>query len=106
MSTPETDSAARSWFRSANCDARYGAGLLGILGLLVALAATGEPARVMLGYDRDALAHFQYWRLLTAHLVHLDWPHTVLNGAGVAVLWALFAREFAPTRWLWVLFAA
>jgi rhomboid family GlyGly-CTERM serine protease len=102
MSIPETDSSARSWFRSANCDARYGAALLGVLGLLAALAAIGEPGRVALDYDRDALARYQLWRLLTAHLVHLGWRHTLLNGAGVIVLWVLFAREFTPARWVWI----
>jgi rhomboid family GlyGly-CTERM serine protease len=102
MKPTRTDSSSQSWFRSANCDARYGAALLGVLGLLAALAAIGEPARAALDYDRDALAHYQLWRLLTAHLVHLGWRHAMLNGAGVIVLWALFAREFTPARWVWI----
>jgi rhomboid family GlyGly-CTERM serine protease len=70
--------------------------------LIVALAATGEWGRALLAYDRGALARYQWWRLLSAHLVHLSWRHALLNCAGLGVLWALFAREFAARRWLWI----
>jgi rhomboid family GlyGly-CTERM serine protease len=106
MNTPRTDSSAQSWFRSANCDARYGAALVAVLALLLAVNATGEWGRQVFAFDRAALAQFQAWRLLTAHLVHLSWRHTLLNLAGLAVLWALFAREFTPRRWLWILLLA
>jgi rhomboid family GlyGly-CTERM serine protease len=71
--------------------------------LIVVLGATGEWGRARLAYDRDALARYQWWRLLSAHVVHLSWRHALLNCAGLGVLWALFARELAPRRWLWIL---
>ncbi len=66
--------------------------------------ATGDAS--CLQYERDALAHFQWWRLFSAHLVHLGWVHALLNCAGLALLWVLFAREFPPRRWLWILLMA
>jgi len=102
MNTDRTDSSAHSWFRSANCDARYGAALLGCLLLLLVLCALGDGVREALDYQRDALARHQWWRLVSAHLVHLGWRHALLNGVGLALLWMLFAREFAPRRWLWI----
>jgi rhomboid family GlyGly-CTERM serine protease len=104
MNTHRTDSSAQSWFRSANCDARYGAALLATLLLLLLLAASGDWGRSALQYEREALAHYQWWRLLSAHLVHLGWRHAWLNCAGLALLWMLFAREFTPRRWLWIAF--
>jgi rhomboid family GlyGly-CTERM serine protease len=104
MNTHRTDSSAQSWFRSANCDARYGAVLLAAVLLLVLLAATGDWGRSALQYEREALSHYQWWRLLSAHLVHLGWRHAWLNCAGLALLWMLFAREFTPRRWLWIAF--
>jgi rhomboid family GlyGly-CTERM serine protease len=102
MNTHRTDSSAQSWFRSANCDARYGAALLASVLLLLLLAASGDWGRSALQYERVALSHYQWWRLLSAHLVHLGWRHAWLNCAGLALLWMLFAREFAPRRWLWI----
>src|SRR5271165_4677895 len=101
-----TDSSAQSWFRSANCDGRYGLTLSATLALLLALAATGEPGREALRYDRAALAHHQWWRLLSAHLVHLNAWHALLDCAGLVLIWALFAREFSPRRWLAILLAS
>jgi rhomboid family GlyGly-CTERM serine protease len=106
MNTNRTDSSAHSWFRSANCDARYGAALLASLLLLLALCALGEQGRQALDYQRGAFAHHQWWRLISAHLVHLGWRHALLNDVGLALLWMLFAREFAPRRWLWIVLLA
>ena len=102
MSTDRTDSSAHSWFRSANCDARYGAALLACVALILALNGLGEWGRNTLPYERVALADGQWWRLLSGHLVHLGWRHALLNCAGLALLWMLFAREFPPRRWLWI----
>lgn len=103
MKSRTSDSPSQSLFRSANCDARYGAALAAILALILALAALGSGARNALQYQRSAVAHGQWWRLIGAHLVHLGWEHALLNGAGLALLWVLFAREFTPRRWLWIL---
>jgi len=106
MNTAGSDSSSQSWFRSANCDARYGAALIGAVLLLLALGASGDWGREQLQYQRDALAHYQWWRLISAHLVHLGWRHALLNCGGLAVLWVLFAREFPPRRWLWIVLLA
>jgi rhomboid family GlyGly-CTERM serine protease len=103
MKASSSDSVSQSWFRSANCDARYGAALLAAVVLLLGLGATGEWGRQMLRYERTGLANYQWWRLLSAHLVHLSWEHVLLNCAGLVLLWALFAREYSPRRWLWIL---
>ena len=103
MKPTRTDSSSQSWFRSANCDARYGAALLAVLALILGLCTSGEAGRASLCYERSALAHGQWWRLLTAHLVHLNLAHALLNSAGLVLLWILFAREFSPRRWAWIL---
>jgi len=86
--------------RSLNCDRGYGFALLGVCALLALPEFFGEPARQALSFDRIALADGQWWRLLTAHFVHLDAEHAFLNGLGVILMWALFARDYSPWRWL------
>jgi rhomboid family GlyGly-CTERM serine protease len=55
-------------------------------------------------YDRAAiLAGGQYWRLLTAHLVHHDFNHLAWNLAGLALVAWLFAREFTLRGWIVIL---
>ncbi len=102
MKASGSDRLSQSWFRSANCDAGYGAALLAVIALILGLSATGEWGRQTLSYDRNALRAHQWWRLLTAHLVHLSWEHALLNTTGLVLLWSLFARDFSPRRWLWI----
>jgi rhomboid family GlyGly-CTERM serine protease len=92
--------------RSVNCDGRRGLALLGASLLLLLPALAGEGGRALLRYERGALAGGQWWRLLTAHLVHLDLRHALLNTAGLALVWALFARDYSPKAWLAILLGA
>jgi len=100
MGVEEPVTRAARLLRSLNCDSAYGLGLLGGCALLLILAASGDAGRILLRYDRAALAHGELWRLLSAHLVHLNFHHALLNCAGLILMWALFARDYAPRRWL------
>src|SRR6185436_13549359 len=86
--------------KSLNCDRAYGWSLLAVCALLALPELGGEPVRAALSYNRAALAQGEWWRLLTAHFVHLDAEHALLNGLGVVLMWALFARDYSPLRWL------
>ena len=85
--------------RSLNGDGRYGLGLLVACAVFAAFELGGEPLRAALSYDRSAIAAGEVWRLMTAHFVHLDANHALLNGLGVVLMWALFARDYSPVRW-------
>src|ERR1700685_1816805 len=73
--------------------------LLLIVVLLGALLAIGDSATMGLQYDRAAIAAGGWWRLLTAHLVHLDLHHLALNELGLVLMWALFAQDYDPVEW-------
>jgi rhomboid family GlyGly-CTERM serine protease len=53
-----------------------------------------------------ALAAGEWWRLLTAHVVHLDTRHALLNCLGLALMWALFARDYSPRQWVPIVLGA
>src|SRR5262245_54922878 len=92
--------------KSLNCDRAYGISLLAAFALLALLELGGDPLRLALGYDRAALAQGEWWRAVTAHFVHIDAEHAFLNGLGLLLMWALFARDYSPLRWLSIYLAA
>jgi rhomboid family GlyGly-CTERM serine protease len=87
------------FLKSLNCDRAYGMALLGACALLAVPELLGEPARAAMSFDRSAIGDGEWWRLLSAHFVHLDAAHALLNGFGVVLMWALFARDYSPWRW-------
>jgi rhomboid family GlyGly-CTERM serine protease len=86
--------------KSLNGDRGYGFALLLALALLLAPELDGDAARQALSYQRQELQRGEWWRLLSAHFVHLDLEHALLNGLGLVLMWALFARDYPPLRWL------
>lgn len=91
---------------SVNCDGWRGAALLIACALLILPEIAGEAGRTILRYDRPALATGEWWRLLTAHFVHLNLEHAVLNSLGFALLWALFMRDYTPRQWAMIVLAS
>jgi rhomboid family GlyGly-CTERM serine protease len=94
----------KSVLTSLNGDGGYGLTLLVIAILVVLPELFGDAARDGLRYDRTALAAGQWWRLVSAHLVHLDLQHALLNLLGLVMMWALFARDYRPSQWLLIVF--
>jgi rhomboid family GlyGly-CTERM serine protease len=88
------------FLQSLNCDRAYGWALLGACALPGLLELGGEPVRAALSYQRAGIAAGEWWRLLSAHFVHLDASHALLNSLGLVLMWALFARDYSPLRWL------
>lgn len=51
-------------------------------------------------FDRELLIQGQYWRLLTAHFVHLNIIHLVLNLAGLSLVLVIFDRTWSWRAWM------
>jgi rhomboid family GlyGly-CTERM serine protease len=97
------DTAASKLLWSLNGDGRHGVALLLAIGLLLLPLLGGEPLRLAWRYQRDAIAAGEFWRFFTAHVVHLDTTHALLNSVGLVLLWGLFARVWSPLQWLFAL---
>ena len=104
-SSPPVTRAGRL-LKSLNCDGRLGIALLAACALLLLPELAGDAGRAALRYDRAGLASGQLWRLITAHIVHLDLEHAALNSLGLVLMWALFARDYTARQWLLVVFGA
>ena len=71
---------------------------LAILFIALALHPALTP---LLRWQRDALAHGEWYRLLSAHFVHANLRHAAANALALLTIWVLF--ESAVTLWVWVL---
>nr|PZN66440.1 MAG: rhombosortase [Pseudomonadota bacterium] len=98
---PVTSASSRlALLASLNCDGRHGLALIAAVAVLLLPLAGGAELAGWLRWSRPGLADGQWWRLAGAHIVHLDARHALLNAAGLALLWALFARSFRPRQWI------
>src|SRR5580704_13748389 len=70
-----------------------------ILLVLDLVLGLGDNVGGVLRYDRSAIAAGGWWRLLTAHTVHLDAHHLILNELGLVLMWSLFAQDYDPVEW-------
>jgi len=104
-----SSTAVTNWRRvlkSLNCDGAFGLGLLITCAVLLLPELAGDSGRALLRYDRVGLEAAQWWRLLTAHVVHLDLEHATLNSLGLVLMWALFARDYRAGQWVLIVLTA
>jgi rhomboid family GlyGly-CTERM serine protease len=73
--------------------------LLMIVLILDLVLGLGDSVGEVLRYDRSAIAAGGWWRLLTAHMVHLDLHHLLLNELGLVLMWSLFAEDYGLVEW-------
>lgn len=61
--------------------------------MLLALYVTAGAAPALWVYDRAAIATGEWWRLLSAHLVHSDGEHLLWNLAALLIIGFLLERR-------------
>ncbi|MDQ1363729.1 MAG: hypothetical protein QG652_1591 [Pseudomonadota bacterium] len=67
---------------------------------LLCLALYLADAGMLLRYDRQMIAQGEFWRLITGHLLHLNWPHFWLNMGGLLMVAVFFRRDCTVGQWL------
>jgi rhomboid family GlyGly-CTERM serine protease len=65
-------------------------------------SASVEP---LLQFDRSALAQGEYWRLFSAHLIHTNRWHLLMNLAALAVIFLMHVPHYTAQRILYLLVA-
>jgi rhomboid family GlyGly-CTERM serine protease len=92
------DKSSTSWL------ARRGLLTIAVVTIVALLLAVGgEPVRTALQYDRASIRNGELWRLITGHLVHGSWRHTIVNVLGVVLMAALFNRTYSIRSWLMII---
>jgi len=69
-----------------------------VIALLIQLG--GSDASQWLRYDREGILNGEVWRIITGHLVHLGWPHLLMNLIGLILIWLLFGHLIKRNSWL------
>jgi rhomboid family GlyGly-CTERM serine protease len=59
----------------------------------------GDTAREWLRFDRTAIGHGEFWRLVSGHLVHLGWSHFALDAVGLVLVWYLVGDALKSAGW-------
>ncbi len=71
---------------------------LGVLS--VAAMIGGSDLRDWLRHEQGAILDGEVWRVLGAHIVHLGWPHLLVNLGGLLLIWLVFGRTMSPEHWV------
>lgn len=66
----------------------------------------GSEASVWLRYDQEGILNGELWRIVSGHLVHLGWPHLLMNVLGLLLIWLLFGHFIKPRNWVWICLAS
>jgi len=74
--------------------------VLATLAICLALELGGDEWRRLGRYDRVALESGEYWRLVSAHFVHLGWAHLWPNLAALLIIGALFQDLLRGLDWV------
>ena len=77
-----------------------------IIGLGGLFELAGEPLRLLLRYQREAVASGEWWRFLSGHFVHLGLGHWLLNAAGLLLVWLLVGERYSLRNWGWLSLAS
>lgn len=59
---------------------------------LICLILAIAPGTIQdaLQYQQASIRNGEWWRLISAHLIHIGWAHLVMNLAGLILIWHLF----------------
>jgi len=72
-------------------------------GICLLLACAGEPVAAGLAWERAAILHGEWWRLIGGHLVHFSPSHAGADALGLIAMGLLAEPLLGPRRYALVL---
>lgn len=72
--------------------------------ITISLLLLNDTSFSALRYDRAAIVHGEWWRLVTCHVTHLGPTHFLLNAGALVAIWSVVGERFAPLQW-WLIAA-
>ncbi|MCV2885378.1 rhombosortase [Aestuariibacter sp. AA17] len=77
---------------------KYLIGPLAFLTLSILLAVL-DDSRVWLVYEQDKILEGEYWRFISANLLHTNHYHLLLNGLGLLLLWKIHYFHYSTLKY-------
>ncbi|HET7371168.1 MAG TPA: rhombosortase [Gammaproteobacteria bacterium] len=71
-----------------------------VVAVCLIVAFGGDGWYQALRYQREAILHGEWWRIVTGNVVHLGLDHLLMDLSGLALLWILCVPVLAGWRWL------
>lgn len=68
--------------------------------LSICLLLQAVSAQSWASLNLPSVVQGEIWRLLTAHLIHLDWEHFAMNMIGMGLCMLAFQSHIKPKHWL------
>ncbi|MCK5876272.1 MAG: rhombosortase [Candidatus Marithrix sp.] len=62
---------------------------------IIAVAIFVQWFDVDIRYSREDIENGEYWRLVTAHFIHLSWTHMWLNAISLIIIWELTVKSYS-----------
>lgn len=68
--------------------------------LMLLIPLLSDSLSSLLSYQRESIVTAEYWRLISAHFVHLNANHLFLNCLGLLLVWLIVGDRFKPLEWI------
>ena len=74
--------------------------IIAIVALIFSCALVGDELTLLLRFERKAILEGELYRLFTAHIVHLNWVHSLLNITAAVIGWRLLKDSMSSQQWI------
>jgi membrane associated rhomboid family serine protease len=74
--------------------------IIAIVALILSSTLVSDELTLLLRFERKAILEGELYRLFSAHIVHLNWAHSLLNITAAVIGWCLFKDSMSTQQWI------